>query len=70
LDLFVAITKGVGMVLKNDAFAQVERTASLFYPLKAEMTFVVGSSQRLCVPHSFFSNNPMNGLENYRFLAM
>jgi hypothetical protein len=35
LDLFVAITEGVGMVLENDITAQVELTASLFYLLKA-----------------------------------
>jgi hypothetical protein len=34
LDLFVAITEGVGIVLKNDAFAQIERTADHLYPLK------------------------------------
>jgi hypothetical protein len=34
LDFFVAITEGVGMVLENDATAQVELTASLFYLLK------------------------------------
>jgi hypothetical protein len=34
LDLFVAITKGVGMVLENDATTQVKLTASLFYLLK------------------------------------
>jgi hypothetical protein len=34
LDFFVAITEGVGMVLENNAFAQIERMASLFYSLK------------------------------------
>ena len=34
LDLFVAITEGVGMVLENNALAQIKPTASLFYPLK------------------------------------
>jgi hypothetical protein len=34
LDLFVAITEGIRMVLENDAFAQIERIASLFYSLK------------------------------------
>jgi hypothetical protein len=29
-----AITEGVGMVLENDATAQVKLTASLFYLLK------------------------------------
>ena len=34
LDLFVAITEGVDMVLENDATAGGELTASLFYLLK------------------------------------
>jgi hypothetical protein len=34
LDLFVAITKGVSMVLENDATVQVKLTAGLFYLLK------------------------------------
>ena len=33
-DLFVAITEGVGMVLENNATAQIELPASLFYLLK------------------------------------
>jgi len=31
LDLFVAITEGVGMVLENDAFAQIESGESLLF---------------------------------------
>ncbi len=34
LDLFVAIAKGVGMVLENNTFAKVKRIASLFDLLK------------------------------------
>ena len=34
LDLFIAITKSISMVLKNDAFAQIKRTAGLLYPLE------------------------------------
>ena len=34
LDLSVAIAEGVGMVLENDAFAKIERMASLFDLLK------------------------------------